>query len=83
MDNGWRRNKYGGLFNINDIDNKMTTNEYMNNKIRNRNKKITKEEYILKKEQMQEPLKQEFGLKPKEEKFRYKAERLLSQLKKK
>ena len=60
MDNGWRRNKYGGLFNINDIDNKMTTNEYMNNKIRNRNKKITKEE-----------------------KFRYKAERLLSQLKKK
>lgn len=44
--------------------------------------KMTKQEYIFNKEQRQEPLKQAFGLKPKEEKFRYKAERLLQEAKK-
>lgn len=40
-DTGWRRNKYGGWFNINEIKNKQTTNEYMNNKIRQSKNIIT------------------------------------------
>ena len=70
MDNGWRRNKYGGIFNVND---------YMNNQIR----KMTYKKYIEKKEQEQQPLLQQFGYKPKEEKFRYKAQRLLDEYNKK
>lgn len=38
-DTGWRRNKYGGWFNINDIKDKPTTNDYMNDKIRSQSKK--------------------------------------------
>lgn len=35
-DTGWRRNKYGGLFNINEVKNKkVDTNKYMNELIRN------------------------------------------------
>ncbi|MBR5227550.1 MAG: hypothetical protein IKV94_02825 [Clostridia bacterium] len=53
-----------------------TTNEYMNNQIK---KKVTMKEYVARKEQEQMPLLQEFGYKPKEEKYRYKAQRLLDE----
>ena len=86
MDNGWRKNKYGGLFNI---FNKITpqkekeTNKYMNQMIRKKSKKgMTLQDYIIKKEQRQGPLQQAFGVKPKEEKFRYKAKRLLQEAEK-
>ena len=59
------------------VDEEQTTNDYMNNKIRNNTKKMTINDYIKKKEQEQQPLLQEFGYKPKEEKYRSKAERLL------
>lgn len=40
MDTGWRRNKYGGLFNINETyQKKNDTNQYMNDKIRNQAQK--------------------------------------------
>lgn len=51
-DTGWRRNKYGGLFNINEVKNKkVDTNEYMNKLIRNsaskksENKSNSKEQF--------------------------------------
>lgn len=62
------------------IKEEQTTNDYMNNMIK---KKVTMKQYIAKKEQAQQPLLQEFGYKPKEEKFRYKAQRLLEKAKNK
>lgn len=39
-DSGWRRNKYGGLFRIDDV-NETQVHEYMNKKIRNAKKDIS------------------------------------------
>lgn len=47
--------------------------------VRKFSKKMTKQQYIFNKEQQQQPLGQAFGIVPKQEKFRYKAERLLQQ----
>lgn len=58
-------------------------NEYMNDEIRKGAKKMSLNDYIEKKEKEQGPLMQAFGYKPKEEKFRYKAQRLLDKLKNK
>lgn len=55
------------------VDVQESTNKYMNDKLR----KVTLKSYIEKKEQEQQPLLQEFGYKSKEEKYRYKAQRLL------
>lgn len=64
------------------VDDTETTNDYMNNKIRSNTKKMTINDYIKKKEQEQQSLLQEFGYKPKEEKYRSKAERLLDKFNK-
>ena len=66
-----------------EVQEEQTTSEYMNGKIRNSSSKMTLKKYIEKKEQEQQPLLQEFGYRPKEEKFRYTAQRLLEKSKKK
>lgn len=73
----WITTRYGNKVFIKNKD----VNEYMNDEIKKGAKKMTLDEYIAKKEQRQEPLLQEFGYKSKEEKFRYKAQRLLDKLK--
>ncbi len=60
-----------------------TTNDYMNKMLKESTKKMTLDDYIKNKEKEQGPLMQAFGYKPKEEKFRYKAQRLLDKLKNK
>lgn len=65
------------------VDEEQTTNDYMNKMLKESTKKMTLDDYIKNKEKEQGPLMQVFGYKPKEEKFRYKAQRLLDKLKNK